>query len=86
MVCFLHTSPEAPDALLGIYIQCMSSVIAGLCGMYLYVELVKEIVIGGLEDCDAHLLGCGLLIARQASLEGAHVFPSYQSWLQVLVG
>ena len=39
---------------------------------------------GAVEEGDAHLLTCGLLLARQASLEGTHIFPSYQHWFQVL--
>ena len=37
----------------------------------------------GLEEGDTHLLACGLLFARQASLEGSHLFTSYGHWLQV---
>lgn len=51
--------------------------------MCVHVVLVKELVSAGLEEGDTHLLSCGLLLARQASLEGAHLFPSYQCWLHV---
>ena len=48
------------------------------------VELVRELVTGGMEDEDTYLLSSALVIARQTSLEGPHISPSYQSWLQVL--
>ena len=44
--------------------------------------LVRDLVMAGLDDGDSHLLGSGLLVARQASLEGSHIFPSYDCWLQ----
>lgn len=45
--------------------------------------VVKELVSGALEEGDTHMLTCGLLLARQASLEGAHIFTPYQHWFQV---
>ena len=36
-----------------------------------------------LEQDDKLLLTNVLLLARQCSLEGSHIFPSYASWFQV---
>lgn len=49
-------------------------------------DLVKKLVVGGVEDGDVHLLSCGLLVARQASLEGSHLFPAYGRWVQDMFG
>jgi hypothetical protein len=49
-------------------------------------ELVEGLVSEGLEEGDTHLLVCGLLFARQASLEGSHLFTSYGHWLQNVFG
>ena len=35
------------------------------------------------EECHAPSLYGGLLLARQCSLEGAHLFPPYRQWVQV---
>jgi len=34
-------------------------------------------------DCTQDGLVAGMLLARQASLEGQHVFKSYEDWFQV---
>ena len=46
-------------------------------------ELVEKLVLNGLDEGDSHLLTSGLLLARQASLEGPHLFPLYDHWVQV---
>lgn len=36
-----------------------------------------------LQSSDSHMLRCVLLVARQASLEGPHLFQPYHLWFQV---
>ena len=46
-------------------------------------DLIQSLLISAMSDCDLHQLSCGLLLARQSSLEGSHLFPSYPQWFQV---
>jgi Fanconi anemia group A protein len=52
----------------------------------IFAGLVRNLVRRGLEDGDTHQLSCGLVLARQASLEGTHHFPPYHSWFQTMFG
>ena len=45
--------------------------------------MVSSILKTSLEECEQEGLITSFLIARQASLEGPHIFPSYQDWFQV---
>ena len=48
-----------------------------------YAEFLKEQVTVSLTNCLSHQLQSTLLLARQCSSEGSHLFPSYYNWLQV---
>ena len=45
--------------------------------------VTESLLLGAMEEMDPHQLSCSLLLARQASLEGAHLFPPYPQWFQV---
>lgn len=47
------------------------------------IEFVEQLLLNGLEEGDRHILTCALVLSRQASLEGSHLFPTYDQWLQV---
>jgi hypothetical protein len=47
------------------------------------LDFIEELLRQSLEDCDMEGLVAGILLARQACLEGAHVFMSYSDWFQV---
>lgn len=80
MVYFLHTNDNAPNTVQGIIYFMWYIIIDDM------IELVKELIVEGMIDNDDHIVSCGLLLARQASLEGSHLFPSYQKWLKVILG
>ena len=44
---------------------------------------ISSLVSCAVEECHTPSLYGGLLLARQCSLEGAHLFPSYRQWVQV---
>ena len=77
VACFLHHDESTPTLLKGIYSDLYSNFSSNTA------DMVEGLVSGGLEEEDTHLLLCGLLIARQASLEGPHLFLPYGQWLQV---
>ncbi len=45
--------------------------------------LIQEMLSRSLEEGEMDGLVTGFLLARQACLEGLHVFPAYQDWFQV---
>ena len=51
----------------------------------LSADFLAKLASSSLEDGNQAHLWCVLLLARQAALEGPHVFPSYASWFKVSV-
>lgn len=45
--------------------------------------LIRSLIVAALESDSSEGLTAGFLLARQASLEGPHVFQSYTAWFQV---
>lgn len=46
-------------------------------------DLIAAFIDRAVAEGDCHLLHCSLLLARQAALEGAHIFPPYRQWFKV---
>ena len=53
---------------------------------YFLLDMIKQLCVEGLAERSEHLLCCAMLLARQAALEGAHMFPSYAVWVKVSDG
>ena len=51
--------------------------------IYLTPDFLKKQFTMSLANCTSHQLQATLLVARQCSSEGNHLFPSYYNWLQV---
>ncbi|XP_065918117.1 Fanconi anemia group A protein homolog isoform X2 [Dysidea avara] len=49
-------------------------------------DLIKDQVTTAMADSNSQLFYSSLLLARQCSMEGAHLFPTYQHWLQEVIG
>ena len=45
--------------------------------------MIGEFLHHAVTDCNQESLVAGVLLARQACLEGQHVFKSYEDWFQV---
>ncbi|XP_074645475.1 uncharacterized protein LOC141901855 isoform X2 [Tubulanus polymorphus] len=47
-----------------------------------FLDLVKDLISGALDNLESDRLIAAMLLVRQASLQGPQVFPTYQSWFQ----
>ena len=48
-----------------------------------HTGLIDSLVANAVADSHTHSLLCSLILARQASLEGTHIYPLYHEWFQV---
>ena len=76
-VCFLHCHKESSRHLRGS-VHAHSDVSSFSC-----VGMIAQLCSEALSDRNEHLLTFAMLLAQQASLEGAHIFPSYADWIRV---
>jgi len=49
-----------------------------------YSDMIEDFLRRGVTDCNQESLVASILLARQACLEGRHVFKSYEEWFQVI--
>jgi len=58
--------------------------VSPLCDAVLcYSEMIAEFLCHATAECNQESLVASVLLARQACLEGQHVFKSYDDWFQV---
>ena len=50
-----------------------------------FSDVVGEMLQDAMESCEQEMLMAAFLIARQACLEGQHVFQSYTGWFHVSI-
>lgn len=51
--------------------------------LFIHLECIRDMIERGVRgEIKEHLIG-GVLLARQCSLEGSHLFPPYKEWFKV---